>query len=113
MKCYKVKDWDIHFEIAQSRRCGKMLWVAIPNKHDGMGFRRIMAHARSAELFAAWVLILQVASKMSTRGVLCNERPLTAEDLHFRTGLAQEAFELAFDELVKPEYGWLEYSEIK
>ena len=106
---YRIKNWNEHFEVAQSRVCVNTYWVAIPNKHDGKGFRRLIKHPRAADLFAAWVLIVQVASKQKERGLLVDlDGPLTAEDLQDCTGLRQELFELAFEELVKPRIGWLE-----
>ena len=85
MKTYRVRDWLKHFENAQSRRHDKLNWVPVPNKHDGIGYARVAAHERAPELLAAWVLILQVASKRrpkEKRGVLADgDTPLTAEDL--------------------------------
>ena len=109
MIAYRIKDWNEHFEVAQGRICETMRWVAFPNRHDGKGFRRIMKHPRAADLFAAWVLIVQVASKQKTRGLLVDlDGPLSAEDLADCTGLRQELFELAFTELTKPRFQWLE-----
>lgn len=106
---YRVKDWDKHFEKAQTRKCGRMTWVAVPNKHDGKSYRRLMRHERKAEIYSAWHLILQVASKCEPRGVLIDgENPLDAEDLADATGMEVEAFELAFDVLIEDRIGWLE-----
>jgi len=106
---YRIKDWDKYFEKAESRRCKSMAWVAIPIRHDGSGFRRVAAHERAAELFAAWILIVQTAAKMPTRGVLYKDgKALTARDLHYRTGFPEEIFNLAFTVLVQEEIGWLE-----
>ena len=106
---YRVKDWDKHFEKAESRRCKNMLWVAMPTKHDGSGFRRVASYHRAAELFAAWILIVETAAKMPTRGLLFKDgKALTAKDLHYRTGFPEEIFVMALDKLVEPEIGWLE-----
>lgn len=106
---YKIKDWDTHYEKAQVRRCKTMSWVAIPNKHDGKGFRRIAKHPDGVSIFGAWVLIVQVASKMPTRGVLADkDGPLTAEDLADKTGFPEKIFEKALKLLSQPRIGWLE-----
>ena len=106
---YRVKNWDKHYEKAQTRRCDKAYWVAIPNKHDGKGFRRVAKHERNIELFTAWILIVQVASKMPKRGLLADDDgPLDAEDLADKTGFPSEIFHLAFTVLVEPKIGWLE-----
>jgi hypothetical protein len=106
---YKIKDWDSLFEIAQSRKCERLHWVAVPNKHDGKGYRRVARHEKCCELFAAWNLILQVASKMKTRGLLVDtDGPLTAEDLADKTGYPEAIFVLAFKVLSSPKISWLE-----
>lgn len=109
MSTYRVKDWEKHFEKAESRRCKNMLWVPIPTKHDGSGFRRVANYHRAGDLFAAWILIVETAAKMPTRGLLFKDgKALTAKDLHFRTGFPEEIFHLALDKLVEPDIGWLE-----
>jgi hypothetical protein len=113
VKAYRIKDWDRHFEVAQSRAAVKRLksprWIALPVKHDGKGLRRIAAHPRGAEIFAAWVLIVQVAAKMQVRGLLVDDsEPLDAEDMHFKTGFPVQIFEIAFDFLSHKKVAWLE-----
>ncbi len=106
---YRIKDWSLIYEKAQTRKCNEMKWIAIPIKHDGSGFRRVAGHERATDLFAAWILIVQTAAKMPIRGLLYKDgRPLTARDLSFRTGFPEEIFNLAFSVLVDKEIGWLE-----
>jgi hypothetical protein len=106
---YRIRNWDEYFEKAESRRVKTMSWVPIPTKHDGSGFRRIALHERSVELYCAWMLIVQVAAKMPTRGLLFKDgKALTARDLHYRTGYPEEIFHLAFTVLVENDIGWLE-----
>ncbi len=106
---YRIKNWDENFEIAQSRVYKRLSWVAIPNKHDGKSFRRIAKHPKADSIFAAWVLIVQVASKQKRRGLLMDEEgPLTPEDLSDQTGFPEEIFKLAFSVLSESRIGWLE-----
>lgn len=106
---YRIKDWDKLFEIAQSRKCERLHWVAIPNKHDGKGFRRIARHPQRCEIFAAWILILQVASRQDKRGLLVDgDGPLGPEDMADKTGYPEGIFALAFGVLSEPKIGWLE-----
>ena len=108
MIVYSVKDWNENFEKADTRRCKEMKWVPLPNKHDGKGYRRLMAQPDATDLFAAWVLIVQVASKCPVRGVLEDEDgPLTSEDLFLKTGLPAAVFNRAFDFFCRPKIGWL------
>ena len=106
---FRIRNWELHYEKAQSRPCKRPAWVAIPNKHDGKGFRRVAQHERAVEIFAAWILIVQVASKMPEHGLLVDEDgPLTAEDLADKTGFPASIFHAAFMVLVDPKIGWLE-----
>lgn len=106
---YQIKNWDELFEIAQSRKCERLFWVAIPNKHDGKGYRRLAKHPRCGDIFAAWILIVQVASKQKTRGLLMDGNdPIIAEDLADKTGFPEEIFKLAFEVLTGPKIAWLE-----
>jgi hypothetical protein len=106
---YRIKDWDVHFENHDSRKISNARWFPMPNKHDGKSFRRIAAHRDGVPVFAAWTLILEVASKMPTRGVLSDEDgPLDAEDISAMTGFPASIFDLAFSLLTQPKIGWLE-----
>lgn len=107
--CWQVRLWNVHFEIAQSRKYPKISWVAVPNKHDGKGFRRIARNENNIAIFCAWNLIVQVASKMPLRGVLADEDgPLTFEDLADVTSYPAGLFATAIPILASPEIRWLE-----
>lgn len=106
---YRVKDWDKHFENHESRKLKRAGWVSLPNRHDGKSFRRIAAHAEGVAVFAGWTLILEVASKMPTRGILADEDgPLDADDLAAKTGFPASIFDAAFNLLTQDKFGWLE-----
>jgi len=105
---YAVRDWPIHFENAQSRRVPRLSWVPFPNKHDGKGYRRLMNHPKSTILFSGFILIVEVASKMPTRGILFDDgRVIDSEDLSLMTGFPKEHFDLCFDVLTQEKYQWL------
>ena len=88
---YIITDWAKRFEKAQTRKATSISWIAVPNKHDGKGYRRLCRLPRAAEIFAAWNLILQVASKQERRGILMDEDgPMTSEDLADMTGYPSE-----------------------
>ncbi len=110
---YRVRDWGVHFENSRSRDYKQLNWVPIPNKHDGKGYRRLIALENGPAVFAAWVLIVQVASKCPQRGVLADEDgPLDAVDLSHKTGCPAEVFAQAFDVLCLPKIGWLEVEQL-
>lgn len=106
---YRIRDWDRHYENHETRKMKALRFCLVPNKHDGKGYRRVMAHPKACEVFAAWLLILQVASRCPVRGVLADgDGPLDAEDLSIKTGLKAAAFTEAFKVLTDPKVGWLE-----
>lgn len=106
--CYAIKDWDKHFENSESRKVKSLTWVPVKNKHDGKGYRRVVSHPKSVQVFCAWNLIVQVASKTPRRGLLRDEDgPLTTSDLAAKTGYPEAIFELAFEVLIHPKIGWL------
>jgi hypothetical protein len=113
MDVYSIRDWDYHFECAQSRKVtGPLTWFPMPTKHDGKSFRRIMARMDGPMIYAAWCLIVGVAAKARVRGLLADtDGPLTAEDLAIKTGCAAEHFETALKVLSSKEIGWLVVAE--
>lgn len=112
-QCYKVKDWHKHFENAESRKYKSLKWIPVPNKHDGKIFGRLRRFPEFPELFAGWILILQVASKCPVRGILADEEgPLTARDLSDKTGCDEKLFANALSVLSSKEIGWLEIDSI-
>jgi len=107
---YKIVRWAEVYETAETRKLKALQWVPLPNKLDGLGFRRLAAERDNCVLLATWVLIVEVASRgpPEQRGVLArNGVPMTAEDLALITGFAQQAFERAFDFFSHPKQGWL------
>src|SRR5689334_12355649 len=106
---YSIRDWHRHFEIAQSRKLTKPLtWVATPCKHDGKSFRRLMLSENGPAVYGAWMLIVQIAAKCPTRGVLADQDgPLTADDLAINTGCPSSVFENAIKVLTSQHIGWL------
>jgi hypothetical protein len=108
---YRVKDWDLTYETHDTRKLRKLAWVAVPNKHDGKGYRRMAAKgpAMAERLFAAWNGIIQLASRMPVRGTLADrDGDLTAEDMAIRTGLRAESYALALTFFSSAQMGWLE-----
>lgn len=105
---YSIRDWNTHFENAQSRPVKALHWVAMPIKHDGKSFRRIMLREDAGDVFAAWVLIVQVAAKCSPRGILIDDDgPLGPADLAIKTGFPEAKFAKSLNILSSKEIGWL------
>lgn len=89
-----------YYENAQSRKYKKLSWVPIPNRMDGKGYRRLTAMPDATEIFAAWILIVEQASKETPRGFLIDEDgPMDASDMAAKSGFPESIFERAFEVL--------------
>jgi hypothetical protein len=111
MRYYRIKNWATNFETHETRKLESLRWVALPNKHDGLGYRRVAAQPDACELFTAWTLMLQVASRgtREERGDLLRDgAPLSAEDLALMTGFSVKIFTRAFEFFSSQKMGWLE-----
>jgi hypothetical protein len=101
-----IKNWNTHFETAQSRKVSNLTWVAIPNNLNSRGYRKIMKHPDRAKVFAAWIILIEIASNSRRRGQLGDEDgPYTTEDLELYSDFPKEDFELAIPFLKK--IGWV------
>ncbi len=106
---YAIRDWDVHFENHESRKLRSQRWVAMKNKHDGASYRRVAGLPNAVEVFCAWCLLVQIASRMPVRGVLADkDGPLDSADMSAKTGYPPAIFEAAFEALTHPKIAWLE-----
>lgn len=107
MTVYHVTGWNKHYENNRSRKVINLAWVPVPNHHDGERYTAIWHEKNGAELFAAWILILQVASKCHPRGSLVrsNGQPHTALSLAVKTRARSDIFESALN--YYSNNGWL------
>lgn len=107
MKTYHVADWSKFYENNRSRRISDLRWVPIPNAHDGEKYTELISRPDGPEIFAAWILILQVASRCAVRGTLVrsNGHPHDSASLSLKTRAPAKLFEKALSYLEKN--GWL------
>lgn len=105
---YSIRNWNEFYENSRSRTVKDLSWVPVPNKHDGETFAGIMAAENGAEIYSAWILILQVASKCNPRGRLVkdNGTPHDARSLSIKTRAPEKWFSVALQYLAK-ETDWL------
>lgn len=111
MKLYKIKLWNLRYENNRTRELKRLDWLPLPNRHDGEAFARLMLRADGPLIFAAWILLLQVASRCETRGTLSRDdgTPLDSESLAIRTRASKTLFDKALPALV--QMGWIETVE--
>ena len=110
MKLYRIRDWNCHYENNRTRVIENLRWVPVPNKHDGEGFRRLMAEPNGLVLYGAWHLILQVASKCSPRGTMIkgDGTPHDAASVSLKSGWRQvDDIQAALD-FCSTQIDWIE-----
>jgi hypothetical protein len=115
MKAFRIKQWDLAHETHESRKIRRLSWVAVPNKHDGLGFSFLRAAVNRAELYCAYNLMLQLASKSpwGWRGWLARPgKVLTTQDMALMTGFPKEIFDAAVSFFQLPEIDWIEEAEL-
>lgn len=106
---YRIRDWAKHYENADSRKRVKLMeWVRIPTRQDGKGFRRLITNG-GAECFGIWVLLVQLATKMPTRGIFRDDDgDLTDADFADIFGVPVESVRKTLDLLCSDGVRWLE-----
>ena len=70
---YKIRNWDTQYENNRTRELKTLSWVPIPNKHDSDGYTQVMCEENPLELYGAWVVIVQLASRCGVRGTLLRD----------------------------------------
>lgn len=107
MTILHVTDWNEHYENNRSRKVKDLAWVPVPNNHDGESYSRLMLRKDAAQIFSAWILILQVASRCHRRGTLVrsDKTPHDSESLALKTRAPEGWFSTAIPVLV--QMGWL------
>jgi len=108
MEVYIITNWDTNYENAQSRRYSHIKWLPIPNKHDGEGYCRLWTESDSpVDVFSAWILMLQIASKCNPRGMLIKDEgiPHDSLSLAIKTRAPKSIFDKALAYL--PKIGWI------
>ena len=121
MKLYRIANWAARFENNRTRELKQLAWVPIPNSHDGDGYTSLVCREGGPELYGAWIVILQVASKCRTllrdgaggRGTLLRDsgKPHDADSLSRMTRFPVVTIEKALLALSAPDVAWLEVIE--
>ncbi len=104
----RICDWDTRFENNRTRELKKLAWVPMPNRHDGDGYTELLDHPDGPSHYAAWAVMVQVASRCDPRGTLLRGtgEPHDSVSLARMTSIPREVFEAAIPRLLKAV--WLE-----
>lgn len=116
-KAYHIKDWDLWYESAETRKLKTLTYYGKPNKLVGEGIGFTLAQPDNLALLGMWALLEAVAST-SERGwrgwLVRNGTPLTAERIVNLLGgrVPVEHVERALDHFAADEVRWLEYVDM-
>ena len=110
MKILAVRDWCELYENSETRRRKQLGWVLTPNRHDSLGYCRLMAKGEEGcMIFGVWNVLLQMASRGAeeTRGFFVDDsgKPYSRIDMSIKSRVPEAALEKAIPILI--EIGWL------
>src|SRR5581483_3043113 len=103
----RVRNWEDNFETGESKKVGRLSWVALPNDLQDIHYRMLVNHPEGAAHFGAWVAIVEVASaaRRPRSGLLVDGGvALTAKHLEMKTGIPEAVFAAAIPRLL--EFRW-------
>jgi hypothetical protein len=111
MKALRIVNWD-RYETSDSKKCKVMQWVAVPINHDGLGFIEMVTRPDGIRMIGGWLLILQVAARCPTRGVLVADsgRILGSREIALKTRTPEDDIKRCIAALI--EAGWIEEVDV-
>lgn len=115
-RLYRIRDWTLLFENNQTKGLKSMPWVRVQTRHDGEGFRYVMAEPDGLTIYGAWLLIVQIAARCNPRGTLARSdgTPLTAHAMAIKVGWNRAAdMQRALDFCSSAEVGWITVETIE
>lgn len=109
MITYSIKNWDLIYENNRTRELKRLDWVPIPNRLDTDGYSYLMSLDDGPQLFAVWIVLVQLASRSPTRGVLLrpNSEPHNSLSISRITRIPFELVTRAVSILAGGEVDWL------
>lgn len=107
---YSITDWNRIYENHQTRVLKRVNWVPVRNQMDDEGYLTLVDHPDGPIHFAAWIALLEIASRCPTRGTLARSdgTALTPRSLAVISRLPAGIFEAALPRLVS--IGWISQS---
>ncbi len=106
MKTLRIRNWSDHFENNRTRDLKRMDWVPIPNRMDKREYIQLVTHPNGAAHFGAWLALVEIASRCTTRGTLPWEGAEIPQALAEISRLPAGLFEEVLPRLL--ELNWIE-----
>ena len=106
-----IKDWDVLYENSETKKYKHLKWVPIPNKHDGQGWGELWNLPEAPEIFAAFIIMLEIASRCPKRGVIHKDGvSYGPREMALKSRAPEGIFFKAIPALM--QIGWIEEIEI-
>jgi hypothetical protein len=117
---YQIQNWDELFENNKSRTVDRCQFVCVPNKQDGMGLTRVLAHKNGRAIYGLWHLMVGACSRqrrpragwMTDTGHQTGTA-WTLNDLALRWRCQEADISEALEILSSPNIGWIKRFEIE
>lgn len=106
----RIRHWETHFETSETRKLKHLRWVPLSNNQNDPGYARLMRRADGPQLLAAWIGMLQAASRCKVRGTFLegDGTPYDAESIAAVCQMPVDLISKAID-VFTSEIKWLEW----
>ncbi|CAK8989694.1 Replicative DNA helicase, partial [Durusdinium trenchii] len=108
---YRIRNWDEagFVKKGQNDRSRELPWVAIPTKHHGTTFTRLMRTDPTGSVYGCWICLVALAGRLPAKGTLaCEEGPLSIEDMAAQCHVDPDTLKRAIDILQSESIQWIE-----
>jgi len=110
----QILDWDNNYETRYSRRVDQCSIVSVPNRQNGLGFKRVLQHPRGLEIFSVFILLVELCSlqKRPRHGLLSkngaiNDDPWQNTDIARELNLPIDIINCSIEHLCSNHVQWL------
>lgn len=105
---YLIANWDARFENSHTRKLKKISWFHLSNCFDDDDYLELIhAHQDGPAHYAAWIAMIQLASRCTPRGALLKDdrRPHDCNSLEKETKIPARIYRAVIPRLMT--LGWL------
>ena len=103
-----INNWSKHYEKSDHKKCKEMKWVAVPVDFSNKGYKKLMRRKDGSEIFGAWIVLLELASKDPHRGELRDsDGDYSYEDMELITECPLKTLKKTISVLCQETFGWL------
>lgn len=109
---YRIAKWGEVFEVADSRKCKSLQWVALPIGFESHGYQAMVDEFddEAPAIYGAWCALVLIAARAPIRGTLASSNGVgfTVSRLSRQACFPAAIFKRLIEWALRPEIGWLE-----